>query len=70
MVVHILIPAIEKASGSRPDGSKTKQDSISTNKMGVVAHICHPSNMGSLNRRTAVQASLSKKQLKQKGLEA
>jgi hypothetical protein len=44
-------------------------------KLGVVVHACHPSYVGGVSRRIAVQASpgkkhetLSEKQLKQKGL--
>jgi hypothetical protein len=30
---------------------------ISHKKLGVVVHACHPSNMGSKNRRSVVQAN-------------
>jgi hypothetical protein len=47
----------------RPAGSKSSQDTTSTNKkLGMVAHACHPSYMESV-----VQISLGKKHLKQKG---
>jgi hypothetical protein len=43
--------------GSRSAKAKSSQDPISTNKkLVVVAHDCHPSYMGSINRRITVQA--------------
>jgi hypothetical protein len=39
-------------------GQKISETSISTNKLGIVAHACHPNYEGRLNRRIIVQAGL------------
>jgi hypothetical protein len=40
-------------------GVKIQETPISTNKkLGMVAHACHPSYLGSKNRRLEIQASL------------
>jgi hypothetical protein len=35
--------------------SKNEQDFISTNKLGLVVHDCHPSSEESANRRISIQ---------------
>jgi hypothetical protein len=34
--------------------SKVSEITISTNKLGMVAHICHPNNAGDISRRITV----------------
>jgi hypothetical protein len=49
-----------EGGGSKPAQGKSQQDSISTNKLGVVAYACHPSYAGGINKRIADQTGLSK----------
>jgi hypothetical protein len=43
--------------GSRLSWAKSFQDSISSNKPGVIVHTCHPSYLGSIDSRIVVQGT-------------
>jgi hypothetical protein len=67
MPISLVIWEVENG-GSRPAewGGGTgreivsKTPSQSTSQVVMVVHACHPNNMGSINRRITVQASLGK----------
>jgi hypothetical protein len=65
MVAHVCNPSYlggreQEDRSLRPAPAKSLPDTISTNKFGVVAHTCYPSNVGSGSKRISVQAGLDK----------
>jgi hypothetical protein len=58
---HYLGGGDQEDHSSRSVWAKSQQNSISTNKLGVMVHACHPNYAGRIGRKITVQGQLQPK---------